>query len=258
MRRTPSAIRFDTPAQESRRGPQFAWEHVLERRSFNSARILLPWGNEIGPEMAALLPTGVVAVPLPVPIETDDRPGERAGAAVTYAGNPWKKGLDPIIRAWAIVRPEIDLVIAGISREDGLAFLRRSNLTEPSGVTWAGITSHCEFRALTRSAEIYLAASRYENYGIAQLEALADGALLVTVPSEGPYAALPLARRLAPRLAPKELSAEALADAMRAALDLTDADRAAYREAAARELAPHSFGELVRRIRERVLPVLLG
>ena len=47
---------------------------------------------------------------------------------------------------------------------------------------------------------MFLAAPRREDYGIAQLEALADGCVLVTTPAPGPYAALPLARALDPRL----------------------------------------------------------
>ena len=41
-----------------------------------------------------------------------------------------------------------------------------------------------------------MTAPRREDYGIAQLEALADGCVLVTTPAPGPYAALPLAREL--------------------------------------------------------------
>ena len=254
----PFGIRFDTPARLSRLGPEFAWERILEHRSFKSARILLPWGDEVSSEMAAVLPAGVAAVPLPVPIETDDLRREGGAVAVTYAGNPWKKGLDLIVRAWSIVRPETELVIAGISRENGLAYLRRCNLAEPTGVTWAGITSHEEFARSPAVRRYTWLPPGMRTTGSPRLEALADGALLVTVPSDGPYAALRLARRLAPRLAPQEISAEALAEAMRAALEMTDAERGAYREAAARELAPHSFEELVRRIRDKVLPTLLA
>ena len=50
--------------------------------------------------------------------------------------------------------------------------------------------------------------------GMAQLEALADGCLLVTTPAPGPYAALPIARELDPRLVGEDLAA-----ALRAALD---------------------------------------
>ena len=42
------------------------------------------------------------------------------------------------------------------------------------------------FRALLRRARAFVAAPRREDYGIAALEALADGCMLVTTPSPGP------------------------------------------------------------------------
>ena len=44
-----------------------------------------------------------------------------------------------------------------------------------------------------------------DSYGIAQLEALADGCQLVTTRAPGPYAALPIARQLDPRLVGDDL-----------------------------------------------------
>ena len=76
---------------------------------------------------------------------------------------------------------------------------------------------------------MFLAAPRREDYGIAQLEALADGCVLVTTPSPGPYAALPLARELDPRLVGADLARA------RAALD---EPAPGYAERAAALLAP--------------------
>ena len=69
---------------------------------------------------------------------------------------------------------------------------------------------------------MFVCAPRREDYGIAQLEALADGCLLVTTAAPGPYVALPIARALDPRLV-----GEDLAGALRAALDDPVADYAA-------------------------------
>ena len=71
-----------------------------------------------------------------------------------------------------------------------------------------------DYRALVRRARVFVCAPRREDYGIAQLEALADGCLLVTTPAPGPYAALPIARALDPRLVGEDLDG-----ALRAALD---------------------------------------
>jgi glycosyltransferase involved in cell wall biosynthesis len=84
-----------------------------------------------------------------------------------------------------------------------------------------------EYRALLRRSRVFVTAPRREDYGIAQLEALADGCALVTTPAPGPYAALPLARALDPRLVGDELAIRtaledpALGYAERAAAALT-------------------------------------
>ena len=96
---------------------------------------------------------------------------------------------------------------------------------------------------------MFVTAPRREDYGIAQLEALADGCALVTTASPGPYAALPLARALDPRLVGDDLAA-----ALRTALD----DPAAgYAERARAALAPFSPAAVDALVRERLLPALL-
>ena len=104
---------------------------------------------------------------------------------------------------------------------------------------------------------LYVSASRIEEYGVAQLEALAAGALLVTTPSSGPYEALPLARRLEPALVAADRSPQALAAALRAALELPEPARGEYRERARKLVAPYSREELRRRLERDVLPLLL-
>ncbi len=69
-------------------------------------------------------------------------------------------------------------------------------------------------RSLLRRARVFVCAPRREDYGLAQLEALADGCQLVTTPAPGPYAALPIARALDPRLVSEDLGV-----ALRTALD---------------------------------------
>ena len=118
------------------------------------------------------------------------------------------------------------------------------------GVTSAGLVSPDAFRALLRRARVYVTAPRREDYGIAQLEALADGCQLVTTPAPGPYAALPIARSLDPRLV-----GEDLAGALRTAL----ADpREGYAARAREALAPFRRQALDRLVAERLLPRLLG
>jgi glycosyltransferase involved in cell wall biosynthesis len=176
-------------------------------------------------------------------------------AAVTYAANPSKKGLDRVLAAWRRVREERvvtaepdELVIGGVSAEQ----LAHAKLLEPDepGVRVVGELRPDDFRALLRRTRVFVCAPRREDYGIAQLEALADGCQLVTTPAPGPYVALPIARELDARLVGDDL-----APALRAALEQPLPD---YAERAKAALAPFTREAVDRVVAEQLLPRLLA
>ena len=253
-----AAVRFDALAAVNRPGPANALQHLLERRALARAAILLPWGLDPARRAPPHARGDARIVALPVSIEMPAPSANREPLAVTYAGNPHKKGLELVIEAWRLAAPEgRRLVVTGIEAAAGRAYLRARRVREPAGLEWAGMLPQAEHRALVARAEAYVSASRIEEYGVAQLEALAGGALLVTTPARGPYEALLLAQRLEPGLVAAERSAPALADALRAALALPEPTRAAYRERARELVSPYSRAELRRRLERDVLPVLL-
>ena len=173
---------------------------------------------------------------------------ERDIAAFAYVANPTKKGLPRILDAWAAAhRPGERLVLAGAGESD----LRALGYALPApGVQVLPMLPYSEYRALLRRTRVFVCAARREDYGIAQLEALAEGCLLVTAPSPGPYAALPIARALDPRLV-----GEDLAGALRVALDDPSPGYAARAESA---LAPFRRAQLDRVVAEQLLPRLLA
>jgi len=221
--------------------------------------MLLPIGVAPREDARRALALDTPSIALPIPVEVRPQAGAaRDRIAVSYAGNPEKKGLDLLVGAWARVTPaRWRLVVTGIEPERARRFLERRALREPPGIEWAGFLDEGAYAALVSRARVFLAASRYEDYGIAQLEALAAGTPLVTVPSDGPYEALRLARELAPGLVAARVSDDALAGALEAGFALGDAERAAYASRAAELLHPYSRAELRRRLRDDVLPVLL-
>jgi glycosyltransferase involved in cell wall biosynthesis len=105
-------------------------------------------------------------------------------------------------------------------------------------------------------ARTFVNASRWEDFGLAQLEALSAGTPLVTVPSPGPYEALPLARKLAPELVAADVSAPALVEALRAGLALPADAVTRYGQRARELLAPYREDVLVRVVAGEVLPTL--
>jgi glycosyltransferase involved in cell wall biosynthesis len=237
----PGAIRFDAPATGNRPGRHGVWQRPLERRRLREAPLLLPWA----PGSLAEAPTPhAPAVVVPVPVEPSGAAAERDVAAIAYGANPEKKGLDRVLAAWALARRDgEELVVAGTDR-----------VPAAPGVRNAGRLAPAEYRALLRRARVFVTAPRREDYGIAQLEALADGCALVTTPAPGPYAALPLAEALDPRLVAAP-DAASLAAAIRAALDAPIAD---YADRAQAALAPFRSQAVDRTVAEELLPRLLG
>jgi Glycosyl transferases group 1 len=236
----PGAIWFDSPAAENRPGRHGLWQRPTERRRVAAAPLLLPMSD--GGLRALDLRSVTPALVLPVPVEPSAAPApaaERDVAALAYAADAEKKGLARILAAWAA------------ARRDGETLLVAGQPAGPlgDGARGTGLLPPPEYRALLRRARVFVAAPRHEDYGIAQLEALADGCRLVTTPGAGPYPARELARTL-----DAALVSDDLADAIRTALDAPDDDYAAR---AAGLLAPYRRAAFEATVREQVLPALL-
>jgi Glycosyl transferases group 1 len=243
----PGAIRFDAPAAGNRPGRHGLWQRPLERRRLRAAPLLLPWsagGLREAPELHSANRTLTV----PVPVEPSGPRVIRDLAAFAYVANPAKKGLDRILEAWRLARaPGEQLVVAGAQESE----LREHGYALPAdGVRVVPMLPYDDYRALLRRTRVFLCAARREDYGIAQLEALADGCMLVSIPSPGPYVALPIARELDRRLV-----GEDLARALRSALDDPLPE---YAESALRALAPFRRAEVDRQVAEELLPRLLA
>jgi glycosyltransferase involved in cell wall biosynthesis len=250
----PGAIRFDALSASNRPGRHGLWQRPLERRRLAQAPLLLPWSE--GGLREAPSPAGHErALVLPVPVESSGASvPKRDIAAITYAANPSKKGLDRVLAAWRAVHrgggagESDELIVAGAS----VAELERAGYrpNETEGVRVVGALPAEEYRALLRRARVFVCAPRREDHGIAQLEALADGCLLTSTPAPGPYAALPIASALDPRLVSDDLPA-----ALCAALYDPPTDYAARAQAA---IAPFQRERVDRIVAQELLPRLLA
>jgi glycosyltransferase involved in cell wall biosynthesis len=276
----PGAIRFDAAAAANRPGRHGLWQRPLERRRLRQAPLLLPSsagalaeataavsgvggvggvGGTLIPERALVVPSPIAAClpgeggSPPAGVVSPGRNGaastERDIAAVTYAANPRKKGLDRVLSAWRSVhRPGERLAIAGIDREG----LRANGIeAHDEEIDVVGTLAQRDYRALLRRARAFVCAPRREEYGLAQLEALAEGCRLVTTPAPGGYVALPIARELDARLVGEDLGT-----ALRHALDAPAGDDYAGR--AGELVAPFAVAAVDRIVAEELLPRLLG
>jgi hypothetical protein len=231
----PGAIWLDAVAAQNRPGRHGVWQRVVERRRIAASPLVIRMSERALEPMA---PGSTPVVPVPV-----ERSGEVGGVrdvtAITYGSDPVKRRLDVVLDAWSAARrQEETLVVAGTDRP-----------VQREGVTVAGRLAPDEYRALLRRARVFVCAPRREDYGIAPLEALADGCMLVTTPATGGYPAFDLARRLDPRLATDDL-----ATALRAALD---SPIPGYAASAAELLEPFGRDAVDAVVARDVLPRLL-
>jgi hypothetical protein len=192
---------------------------------------------------------------LPVSVEPSGQAEPvRDVAAITYAANPSKKGLDRVLAAWREVYADLPvdgprkLVVAGAPAPALEA--AGIDLDAAPGVQAVGALTHEDYRALVRRARVFVCAPRREDYGIAQLEALADGCVLVSTPAPGPYAALPIARALDPRTIGEDLRS-----GLRAALLDPPED---YARRALQALDPFRRDSVDRLVANELLPRLLA
>jgi hypothetical protein len=223
----PGAIRFDTPARDSRPGRHGFWQRPLERRRLAQAPLLIP----TTPDQPGVC--------VRIPVEPSGPADDRDIAAIAYAADPVKRRLDVLLAAWdAARREDEELVVTGI---DG---------APRDGVRFAGRLAPADFHALLRRARTFVAAPAREDYGIAPLEALADGCVLVTTPASGPYPALDIVRAIDPRLVTDDLAA-----GIRVALDDPPAD---FHARALAALAPFRRDAVDRVVADQLLPRLLG
>ncbi len=263
----PYAVWLDSPARLNRPGALNAPLHWLERRQLARARVLLPHS----PGTVAALPSDAApSVMIPPPVPAAPRPSDsdsdshshshlREHFAVGYTPDPKAKGLALLCAAWErAALPGARLLIAGIPPERARAFLARRGATLPAGAEVVGMLPQPAFRELLSRARVFVSAAQWEDFGIAPLEALDRGAVLVGAPAGGPFPALALARELAPEFVATERTAGALATALQAALAASDERLAAYRAAARAELGPYRPEASVARLRDDVLPLLLG
>jgi hypothetical protein len=253
----PYAVRLDAPARLNRPGVQNAGLHALEWRALAHARLVLPWSR------AALeaLPRGAApAIVLPPPVTPSGEPtAEREPLAVAYTPDVKAKGLDIVCAAWGQAGLEgTRLLVFGVERDRAMGHLDRTGVQLATGVEFIGKTPPADFRAALRRARAYVGGARWEDFGMAPLETLADGALLVTVPSGGPFEALALARRLRPELVAESVAPGPLAVAIRAAFSLPDGEVERYRAEAGRLIEVFRPEAVQRAVAEQVLPALLA
>jgi glycosyltransferase involved in cell wall biosynthesis len=195
----------------------------------------------------------------PIDPSSDSPPAERERLAVAYVPDPKAKGLEVLVGGWTAAAVDgARLAVYGLDPEWARSHLRRTGTPEPDSLELPGMVPAAEFRAALRRARVFVHGARWEDWGQAPLEALADGALLATVPAGGPYEGLRIGRLLDDRLVAASIDPAALAPAIRAAFEMPDERVLAYRERAAELLRPYRSEAVQEIVSGELLPALFA
>jgi glycosyltransferase involved in cell wall biosynthesis len=251
-------IRVDCPAAVNRPGIAGLPQRSLERRRLPHASAVIAMGPRSAATVAGV-GAPVIALPATVDAPAAMSEPERPARFLAYGSNPERKGIDRIVRAWTELGPargDAVLTITGLEPERAARALRRARVAPPAGVEFPGAIPRRRQLELLQSATAFVSASRWEEWGIAQLEALVAGVPLITTPARGAYEAEPLARELAPELVVAADDVAGLATAMAAALTMGADRRSRYRREAACLIEPFGPQAVDRVMREQVLPAL--
>lgn len=257
-----AALRFDALSCENRPGRLGAILRWRERRSLARVRVLIPMSSrrDAAPTRAAFLDRAEAVVVVPPPIS--DAPastaaGREPGLVLSYAGSPHKKGLDLIIRAWnSHPDPAARLLVTGIEPEPARAFLSERGLTADHRVEFTGRLPQPAFLQLLDRAEVYLAASRYEDFGSAQLEALNHGCLVASTRSEGPFEAGLVLARVDENLLADKADPAGLARALGYAAGLAPSTRQELTDRIGQQLQPYRRTAVAQVVRQELVPAL--
>lgn len=246
---TPGAIRIDAAMAANRPGHHGAWQRPRERMLLRRCPLLVPQSAEALAETPVPRPAAIV---VPPPIDPGPEPlpwAERDVAAVTYASDPRKKGLDRVLAAWAQARRgDEQLVVCGAPPGAVPRLM--------PGVQDVGSLDRDAFAALLRRARTFVTAPRREDHGLVQLEAMAAGCRLITTPASGAYVALTIARGVGSRWVVDDADdARSLARAIRDALERGPGeDTVVARARVTERYAPSSVDAVVA---SELLPALL-
>jgi glycosyltransferase involved in cell wall biosynthesis len=186
-----TVVSFDLPfGVKSFRGTWLL--QILEKKKFGNADLILPWtrfGKNFLIKEYGLESDKIEQIPFA--LEDGNLGGIKmsdGGFAISYCskGMMRRKGLDILIKAWNMVGFDKRLIVTGVDMESASNFLGDMSLKIPSNVEFTGMLSHDDYLKTLAASSFFISASRWEDFGIAVLEALSLGKPVVSTPTIGP------------------------------------------------------------------------
>jgi glycosyltransferase involved in cell wall biosynthesis len=109
------------------------------------------------------------------------------GFAISYCSREMiRKGLDILVKAWSMIHENKKLVVTGVNKEDAALYLKKKSIKIPDNIEFVGVMTRAGYVSKLARSGFYISASRFEEFGIAVLEALSYGKPVAATPTIGP------------------------------------------------------------------------
>jgi len=178
---------------------KMVWKHLFEIENCERAAFVHATSNieayeikqmDISPRSIEVIPNGVDVPEQECAKDEEARRirllGERRPYVIILGRVSWKKGIDRLIKAMALV-PSINLVIAGNDEENYtpelMRLVREQRLEDR--VVFTGPVYGLDKVALLRGAKLFILPSYSESFGVVVIEALSCGCPVLMTPDVG-------------------------------------------------------------------------
>ena len=164
--------------------------HYLENKSYHDVELILSltkYGKRFLIDKYGIEEGKIIWIPYTL------HPDERVykisddGFAISYCSREMRrKGLDILIKAWSMIHKNKKLVVTGVNKEDAALYLKKKSIKIPHNIEFAGVMTREGYLSKLARSGFYISPARFEDFGIAVLEALSYGKPVAATPTIGP------------------------------------------------------------------------
>jgi glycosyltransferase involved in cell wall biosynthesis len=164
--------------------------HYLEKKKCHEVDMVISstrYGKQFLTDQYGIEAGKIVRIPYAVDLRevtkyqlTDDN------FAISYCSRPWIKGLDILVKAWSECHSTKRLVITGINKKDAMLYLKKKKVKIGDNIEFAGVLPREKHLSILAKSSFFISPARFEEFGIAILEALSYGKPVVSTPTIGP------------------------------------------------------------------------
>lgn len=164
--------------------------HYLEKKKYHDVDMVISWtkyGKRFLIDKYGIEEEKIIRIPYTLhPDEVVYKIADD-GFAISYCSREMRrKGLDILVKAWSMIHKNKKLVVAGVNEEDAALYLKKKSIKIRDNIEFAGMLMREEYLSMLAKSSFFISAARFEDFGIAVLEALSYGKPVAATPTIGP------------------------------------------------------------------------